>query len=445
MGLNRVRFLSRLFTQLCPAHIWDLWMTPVRTRAIIFFAIITCSISPALEPREILVIANSDIDASVRIGRYYCQKRGVPADNFVSLPLGKTASTKISRDDYDSKLAEPLRARLNDLKFAGKIRCLLTTYGVPIVVGKRGQLPGREDELKKVRELIEQGENRIRRLEQDNIADLKRIAPEKKRIEKNINRYKLIIDIIEGKETSASVDSELSMVMFRNYELYRWQVNMLGSNSKNSQNQDVLLAAGLGTLMVSRLDGPGEDIIKGLVDKAISAEQTGLKGAAYFDSRGIFKKNQFGTYDQSLRDLAHLTKLRTDLSVELDETGALFLPGACPRTAVYCGWYSLKKYIDAFDFVDGAIGFHIASFEAANLRDPNSSHWCPAMLADGITATLGPVAEPYLHTFPRPKEFFEELYNGKCLVEAYYRTKPFNSWRLILIGDPLYRPFVERQ
>ena len=67
------------------------------------------------------------------------------------------------------------------------------------------------------------------------------------------------------------------------------------------------------------------------------------------------------------------------------------------------------------------------------------------MLVDGITATLGAVAEPYLHSFPKPKEFFEELYSGKCLVEAYYRTKPFNSWRLILIGDPLYRPFKEHQ
>lgn len=420
-------------------------MTFVRTKAIILLVFVSCGFSPALEPQEILVISNSDIDASLRIGRYYCQKRGVPTDNIVSLPLGTSAKTTISRDDYDSKLAEPLRARLTDIKFAGKIKCLLTTYGVPIIVGKRGQLKGREQDLKKYGDLIEQGENRIRRLEQDNIADLKRIAPEKKRIESNISRYKLIIDIIEGKETSASVDSELSMVMFRNYELYRWQVNMLGSSSKNSQQQDVLLAAGLGTLMVSRLDGPGEDIVKGLVDKSISAEQTGLKGAAYFDSRGIFRKDQFGTYDQSLRDLAHLTKLRTDLSVELDETGALFLPGACPRTAVYCGWYSLKKYIDAFDFVDGAVGFHIASFEAVNLRDPNSSHWCPAMLVDGITATLGPVTEPYLHTFPRPKEFFEELYNGKCLVEAYCRTKPFNSWRLILIGDPLYRPFKERK
>lgn len=101
----------------------------------------------------------------------------------------------------------------------------------------------------------------------------------------------------------------------------------------------------------------------------------------------------------------------------------------------------MKKYVDAFDFVDGAVGYHIASFEAADLRNRASSQWCPAMLVDGITATLGAVDEPYLSAFPKPKDFFKELLKGKCLAEAYYRTKPHNSWQLILIGDPLYKPF----
>jgi len=63
------------------------------------------------------------------------------------------------------------------------------------------------------------------------------------------------------------------------------------------------------------------------------------------------------------------------------------------------------------------------------------------MLMNGITATLGPVAEPYLHAFPEPRAFFPKLYEGNCLVEAYYRTKPLISWQMLLIGDPLYRPF----
>ncbi len=59
-----------------------------------------------------------------------------------------------------------------------------------------------------------------------------------------------------------------------------------------------------------------------------------------------------------------------------------------------------------------------------------------------MCATIGPVYEPYLVAFPRPDGFFAELLEGeRTLVEAYYRTKPFNSWMMVLVGDPLYRPF----
>ena len=141
--------------------------------------------------------------------------------------------------------------------------------------------------------------------------------------------------------------------------------------------------------MVSRLDGPSYGIAKGLVDKALAAEEKGLTGVAYVDSRGLYGKDLYSYYDQSFRDLALLIRLRTSLPAKEEQTAALFPPGSCPQTALYCGWYSLTKYVDAFEFVDGAVGFHLASFEAVSLRDPNSTQWCPALLQHGITATLG--------------------------------------------------------
>ncbi len=37
--------------------------------------------------------------------------------------------------------------------------------------------------------------------------------------------------------------------------------------------------------------------------------------------------------------------------------------------------------------------------------------------------------------------FFNELLKGKQLAVAFYKTKPYNSWQMLLIGDPLYAPF----
>jgi len=404
----------------------------LRTRLVILVILVCYRMGLALEPDEILVIANSDVTASVRIAQYYCARRNVPRNNLLALPLGKKLTETISRGDYDRKLAEPIRRKLSTLEFSWKIRCLLTTYSVPIKVGKRGPLKNQEDKLKRLKKSLEQRKKEIGQSEKNGSA---KSTKRGRNVDPKLAQLQSEIDRITGKETNASVDSELSMVLFGDYELYRWQPNEL-KNSARGLN--------FNTLMVSRLDGPGENIAIGLVDKAISAEKTGLKGIAYVDSRGIAddkKPYSPGYFDQSLRDLASLIELRTTIAVKQEQTEKLFAPGTCPRTAIYCGWYSLKKYIDAFDFVNGAIGYHIASLEAADLRDPNSSQWCPAMLRDGITATLGAVAEPYLHTFPEPKAFFLELLNGRCLVEAYYHTKPFNSWQLVLIGDPLYKPF----
>lgn len=410
---------------------------PLLMAEICVFAAVICISSEAavaLEPHEIMVIANGHVAESLEVARYYCKARGVPKTNILSLPLGPKLPETISRRDYERLLVEPLREEFESRQLLGKIKCLLTVYGVPIKVGPREALAEQADARQKLQEVAERVKTRVEQLKQSGAA----ASSELEQANRALAQLQGAITRIDGGQSHASVDSELSMVLFDSYELHQWQPNAL------KKNADDFLGLASRTLMVSRLDGPGQTIAEGLVDKAMAAEKAGLRGTAYFDSRGITAKSLYGRYDQSLRDLAAVTRSQTDIPVVEEQTDALFAPGVCPQTALYCGWYSLTKYIDAFDFVEGAIGFHIASFEAASLRDPNSGQWCPAMLKDGITATLGPVAEPYLHSFPDPTEFFLELYSGRCLVEAYYRTAPFNSWQLVLIGDPLYRPFKTR-
>ena len=389
----------------------------------------------ALEPDEILIVANSNIAESVALAEYYSAKRKIPTDNILALPLGAALADTISRDDYQGRLAEPIRKELARRRYVRPIRCLLTTYGVPFKVGRRGPLKGRQERLSRLREQQALLKERRQALEQQAV---QKSSQDIKSIEVALVLLQSQIDLIVGKETSASVDSELSMVLFGGYELYRWQPNSL---------KDSTLYWDFRTLMVCRLDGPSIEIARKLVDKSISAEKKGLKGIAYVDSGYSLKarKPLYREFDRSLGDLALMLKTQTQIPVVQQRTAGLFLAGQCPSTALYCGWYSLRNYVDAFDFVDGAIGYHISSLEAVSLRDPNSSQWCPAMLRDGITATLGAVAEPYLRSIPKPDEFFTELLNGRCLVEAYYRTKPFNSWQLVLIGDPLYRPFRRHQ
>ena len=250
-------------------------------------------------------------------------------------------------------------------------------------------------------------------------------------------------------ESNSSFDSELSLVLWQDddYQLLRWQPNYLRPEYDNSQLRD-----SFPTLMVSRIDAPTLTLAKGLIDTSIKIEKQGLEGKVYLDARGIGKLDQqkasvgsYADYDQALLVTAKGLLEQTNLDVTLDEKSQLFQPGQCPDAALYCGWYSLGKYVDAFDWVPGAVGYHLASGEATTLHKKESQVWCKRMLEDGICATIGPTYEPYLVAFPRPNEFFALLIQGELsLVECYYRTKPFNSWMMTLVGDPLYRPFANR-
>ncbi|WP_218932243.1 TIGR03790 family protein [Adhaeretor mobilis] len=250
-------------------------------------------------------------------------------------------------------------------------------------------------------------------------------------------------------ETNSSFDSELSLVLWRDddYQLLRWQPNYLRPEYDNSQLRD-----SYPTLMVARLDAPTLELAKGLIDTAIKIEKEGLQGKVYLDARGIGKLDQsnvspgsYADYDRALLITAKGLKEQTNLDVTLNEKSELFQPGDCPDAALYCGWYSLGKYVDAFDWNPGAVAYHLASGEATTLRKKDSQVWCKRLLEDGVCVTIGPTYEPYLVAFPRPNEFFALLVQGDLsLVECYYRTKPFNSWMMTLIGDPLYRPFANR-
>jgi uncharacterized protein (TIGR03790 family) len=202
--------------------------------------------------------------------------------------------------------------------------------------------------------------------------------------------------------------------------------------------------------MVSRLAAPTMAQTLKLIDAAIEVEKTGLTGTVYLDARGMSSNPQgdprgsYAQYDQSLRDLAARLKAHTSLKVVLDDKAELFPPGSCPDAALYCGWYSLGKYIDAFTWHPGAVGYHLASMEAQTLTTPGNPVWCNAMLERGVCATLGPVYEPYLVAFPLPDDFFSLLLTGRyTLAETYYRTNPYNSWVMVLVGDPLYNPFKQ--
>jgi uncharacterized protein (TIGR03790 family) len=246
------------------------------------------------------------------------------------------------------------------------------------------------------------------------------------------NQYRLL----QTEQTESAVDSELALIWWGSYPRFRWERNPLYCHYEGP-------AVPFRTMMVTRIDAPTLPVAHDLISTSVAVEKTGLQGQMALDARGMLPKDAYGVYDQSLRDLAVFVRQHTKLKVTLDDREELFAPHSVGNVALYCGWYSLRHYVPGCTFNRGAVGFHVASFELLSLRNPGETGWVQGLLSDGVVATLGPVAEPYLQSFPRPDEFFPLLLTGKLtLAEVYWRTTPMTSWMQDCIGDPLYRPYA---
>lgn len=388
----------------------------------------------ALSPSEVLVIANRRVPESIELARYYMGKRNIPPENLLS--LATTDKESCSRDHYNRKIAQPVRAFLLKRRAQTRIRAFVTLYGVPLKVAPPELSSAEQKQLRQFEQLRTSLKQKIKTASSGDSGSSDNLQQQLVLVSKKIK-------ILTKKDYGAAVDSELTLVLKNDYALNFWQPNPFFEGYQHL----LLEHSKTEVLMGSRIDGPSLAIAKRMIDDGLIAERDGLQGKAYFDAKGpsINKKNlqRYALYDQSLHLAAEQLRSRNLMPVVVDENPELFQAGDAPDSALYCGWYSLSRYVDAFDWRPGAVGYHIASGECATLRPGPGQGWCKRLLEDGVAATLGPVAEPYLQAFPLPDVFFRRLTSGnETLVEAYFHSQRYLSWQMVLLGDPLYRPFA---
>jgi len=395
----------------------------------VFLVFFYCSQTFALEPNEVLVIANLNAAKSKGLAAYYMKKRQIPEKNIVFLFM--TDKETCSRADYIKKAIPPVRRFLDQNR---DIRAIVTMFGVPLRISspektqaEKTRIKALETKKKILKDQLDSGE----------LIDLK-IKKEKKdelsKLAKTLSSYLKQIDKV------ASFDSELSLIKKETYELNMWLPNPYYIGFRNQKT----LIKKSDVLMTSRLDGADEIIVRRIIDDSIEAEKEGLKGSAYFDARwkdpGEKKLSGYAFYDKSIHNASQLLLKENRINVTLNDSNTLFQKGDCPNTALYCGWYSLARYVDAFTWARGSVGYHIASSECTTLKNENSQVWCKKMLDNGIAATIGPVGEPYVQAFPVPEIFFNFLTEGYLtLAESYLVSLPYLSWKMVLVGDPLYK------
>jgi uncharacterized protein (TIGR03790 family) len=363
--------------------------------SLILFATPSAQAQTPLNNR-VLVVYNADVRESKQVAEYYLSKRSIPETNLCK--INTSSPEAIKQDEFDSKVKPPIQKCLDRL---GKdtILYIVFSYQTPFLLQVGSQF------------------NTIDQF----VADIwDEYLPERTAGQSDVQPY------FGGAQREGGVyQPYLSLADYRRQPKAR------------------------AIYSVWRLDAPNAAVAKGLVDKALDTEANGLTGAGCFDrSRGDLSAVAdfgYGAGDWEIHRAADFTRQAGFTVVEDDheqEFGSPPAPLRCDHAALYAGWYALDHYNDAFSWNPGAIGIHL---DSASVRNPRSGHnWAANALAHGITVTAGAATEPYLDNLPHPDQIFLYLFQGANVGDAFLRGERLLKWNLLNIGDPLYRPFLNR-
>jgi uncharacterized protein (TIGR03790 family) len=237
-----------------------------------------------------------------------------------------------------------------------------------------------------------------------------------------------------------AVDSELALLAINCPAIAAFIPNPVLAASSAAALESALREV----IPVGRLDGPGVEDAKALVDRALEAEREGIAGRAYVDIRGDTDGGYRAGDEWMEACVGELAAL--GFETDVDRAG-----GTMPAHArfdapvLYFGWYAGDLNgpfaVPGFRFPPGAIALHIHSFSAQTLRSPTRG-WSGPLVARGVTATVGNVGEPYLQFTHQPHLLLRALAEGAPLGVAALRSINALSWKAIVLGDPLYRPFA---
>lgn len=349
---------------------------------------------------ETVVVYNPKFSGSEALARHYAAKRQIAADRVIGLDCPVTDS--MSRIEFNQQLREPLRKI-----FAAKKWWTLDTDGKSASAGSVTH-------------------SNIR------VLALMRGVPFQVRRDRDAPPPQ--------KEDEASVDAELTVLAMNAPPTEGALKNPYFGASVRLPR----FTKAPGLLLVGRLDGPSDDIVRRMIDDALFAEENGLHGRAVIDlalKSGGFQEGE----DWLTASAATFQRHGIPLYIDRHEL-VLRDHWPLPDTILYFGWYTMDAAgavaSPEFQFKRGAVACHIHSFSASVMRDAKQ-HWTGPLLVKGAAATFGNVFEPYLSLTVHFDLLNKRLLEGFTLAEAAWSATPGLSWMNVVVGDPLYRPFAK--
>lgn len=354
-----------------------------------------------IKPETVAVLYNTGVPDSKQLADLYRKARDIPEENLIGLDMPVTAD--ISRADYVAKIQNPLRREFDSRGWWARGKdangvLLPTSNDIKVLVIMRGT---------------------PLRIQPAPLPEGYKPAPN---------------DPIAGRN-EAAIDSELAMFGVEGVPIEGVLKNVYFQNDKPIS--DVRFPF---LVLTARIDAANIATCERMIRDAVETEKTGLWGRAYVDIA-----NKFPQGDQWLAAIVAENRA-VGIPTVVDRFNDT-LPMNYPMTdaALYYGWYDWNlsgPFLNpAFKFRRGAVAMHLHSFSAEQLADP-AKNWSAGLLEKGAAVTIGNVYEPYLGITHYFEILHKRLLAGHTWVESCWMSIPAASWQGIVLGDPLYRPFL---
>ncbi|OUC11658.1 MAG: hypothetical protein B0A82_25970 [Alkalinema sp. CACIAM 70d] len=385
---------------------------------------------------RVLVVANHNSPASLRVAQYYLQRRRIPPDHLFTLDLPDSTLLpifeSISYKTYQQKVEAPLRQFLNQRHWQDQIRYVVLTKGVPLRI--KG-VPYRE-------------------------------------IEGRFLRQNQSLD-----STIAALDYKIPPIEFRDTEYQQLTgktiFGLLIPNLYWRQNYPFEHRL-TGGYLVTRLDGYQEKDALALVDRALQSRPS-LTGTVLLDPHGqnqstgdpqvidIFDPQSCGvdrptqcqlqpkgTWESFERDYNNDLRLaQGQIQQQFPQLQVALAPGQSFATGTnllgYASWGSNDESFDrrnyqSLQFRSGAVVDTLVSTSGRTFFPTRTGQSLIGDLlrdSQGVTGARGYIDEPERQGVGSPTILFNEYFSGVNLATAFYRSIRFVGWRDIVLGDPL--------
>ena len=335
---------------------------------------------------NVVVVVNQNSTNSVQLGNYYCEKRGVPPQNFLRITNSTWTGSNVwwTRSEFETCLLNPLVSMLASRGLTNQVDYVLLSMDFPYQV--------------KANSGANYGENSTTSA------------------------------LFYGFKTNDCPACQWFGCTLPDYTLN------LYAGSESIFRQTPPVAAGSNSWLATMLTSSNLAQAQAIIDHGLAGDGSFPTQTVWLaKSSDVFRNIRYLEFDNTIFDArvsGDFSIVRTNIDPPIGLTNQL---------GYMNGHYQFTIVSNAF--VPGAMADSLTSYGGLILT-PNDHTALLVFLNAGASGSYGTVVEPchYLEKFPSPQDYFYQA-RGFSLAECYYQSL-VNPYQGLIVGEPLAAPFA---